>query len=188
MKLDEAFECFERSIQDECKPPDMSSKEWTLQKSKTYDRLAELHKEVHDHENAEKYFRLAMDLDGKNLEAGVNFMGFLRSFGRLEESFAFFDEVYGDVAAPQNVLAAQSYLFDKNYISSDKEAAEKLYLDSVRFGKALEAECAPHKIAHHRFFLYFYARQAELGALEDHAEKELELGCAEHNYYVSIVA
>ena len=58
----------------------------------------------------------------------------------------------------------------------------------MRFGKALEAEFAPHKIDHHRFFLYFYARQAELGALEDHAEKELELGCAEHNYYVSIVA
>jgi hypothetical protein len=61
----------------------------------------------------------------------------------------------------------------------------------VRFAKALEAECAPHKIAHHRFFLYFYARQAELGALKDHLrimlKKELELGCAEHNYYVSIV-
>jgi hypothetical protein len=33
-------------------------------------------------QNAEKYFRLAMDLDGKNLEAGINFMMFLGSFGR----------------------------------------------------------------------------------------------------------
>jgi hypothetical protein len=46
----------------------------------------------------------------------------------------------------------------------------------VRFGKALEAEFAPHKIAHHRFFLYFYARQAELGALEDHAEERIGVG------------
>ena len=39
---------------------------------------------------------------------------------RLEECFAFFEEVYGDVAAPQNVTGAQLYLFDKNFISNDK--------------------------------------------------------------------
>ena len=46
----------------------------------------------------------------------------------------------------------------------------------MRAGKTLEAEFAPHKIAHHRFFLYFYAKQTEFGALEDHAEERIGVG------------
>ncbi len=66
-----------------------------------------------------------------------------------------------------------------------QEAAEKLYLDHVRVGRTLEAEFAPHKIAHHRFFSLFFARQAALAALEDHAEGRLGSWAVQHTTIMS---
>jgi len=117
MAFDEAMQCYEKSIDDEYKPPSIDGKQWASRKCKICGEMALAYNgAMHDMVKADEWFRRGLEFYNHHMGVYEDYADFLRGCGRISEAVALYDKVVSKDDEETTLLTGSCILFIKNFI------------------------------------------------------------------------